>query len=69
MIQAATASRRSLNTPSPTVWLLAFGDRGLEHDIMVWIIDPEQGVGNVQSDMLNRLWVLFREYGIGLPYR
>ncbi len=68
MIQAATASRRVLNTPSPTVWLLAFGDRGLEHDIMVWIIDPEQGVGNVQSDILNRLWVLFREHGIGLPY-
>jgi len=68
MIQAAKASRRVLPKPEPTVWLLAFGERGLEHDIMVWILDPEQGVGNVQSDILNRLWTLFRENGIGLPY-
>lgn len=68
MIQAAKASRRVLPQPEPSVWLLAFGERGLEHDIMVWIIDPEQGVGNVQSDILNRLWDLFREHGIGLPY-
>lgn len=68
MIQAAKASRRVLPQPEPSVWLLAFGERGLEHDIMVWIVDPEQGVGNVQSDILNRLWELFREHGIGLPY-
>jgi small-conductance mechanosensitive channel len=68
MIQAAKASRRVLPNPEPSVWLLAYGERGLEHDIMVWIIDPEQGVGNVQSDILNRLWELFRANGIGLPY-
>lgn len=68
MIQAARASRRVLATPEPTVWLLAFGERGLDHDIMVWIVDPEQGVGNVQSEILNRLWGLFRDAGIGLPY-
>lgn len=68
MIQAAKASHRVLPKPEPTVWLLAFGERGLEHDIMVWILDPEQGVGNVQSDILNRLWDLFQAHGIGLPY-
>ncbi|WP_380876304.1 hypothetical protein ACFB49_08120 [Sphingomonas sp. DBB INV C78] len=68
MIQAAKESRRVLPVPEPSVWLLSFGERGLEHDIMVWILDPEQGVGNVQSDILNRLWVLFREHQIGLPY-
>lgn len=68
MIQAAKASHRVLPKPEPSVWLLAFGDRGLDHDIMVWILDPEQGVGNVQSDILNRLWELFQANGIGLPY-
>jgi small-conductance mechanosensitive channel len=68
MIEAATASRRALKTPAPTVWLLAFGERGLEHDIRVWILDPEQGVGNVQSDILNRLLILFRDHGIRLPF-
>lgn len=68
MIEAAKASRRVLPKPEPSVWLLAFGERGLEHDIMVWIVDPEQGVGNVQSEILNRLWDLFQQHGIGLPY-
>jgi len=68
MIEAAKASHRVLPRPEPSVWLLAFGERGLEHDIMVWIVDPEQGVGNVQSEILNRLWDLFRQHGIGLPY-
>jgi small-conductance mechanosensitive channel len=34
----------------------------------VWISDPEAGVGNVQSEILNHLWVSFKENGIELPF-
>lgn len=70
MMEAANASKRVLPEPRPTVWLRAFGE-GVEHEIRVWIADPEQGVGNVQSDVLNRVWDLFREHGIdfALPQR
>jgi small-conductance mechanosensitive channel len=67
MIEAASHPQRVLKAPAPNVWLLAFGDNGLEHEIMVWIKDPEAGIGNVQSEILNRLWILFRKNGIGVP--
>jgi len=68
MIEAATASSRVLPEPKPSVWLRAFGESSVEHDILVWVADPEAGVGNVRSDILNRVWRLFGENGIGLPF-
>ncbi|HEY0445940.1 MAG TPA: mechanosensitive ion channel domain-containing protein [Allosphingosinicella sp.] len=68
MIEAASAPARVLKTPKPTVWLRAFGESSVDHDILLWIADPEAGVGNVQSEVLNRLWVLFKENGIEIPY-
>jgi small-conductance mechanosensitive channel len=68
MVQASLECKRVLKTPKPNVWLRAFGESGLEHDILVWVADPEAGVGNVQSEILNRLWDLFREHNIRVPY-
>lgn len=67
MLQAATDSPRVLTSPKPNVWLTSFGDYAVEHEILAWISDPESGVGNVKSDVLNRLWLLFRENGIQIP--
>ncbi|WP_230481112.1 mechanosensitive ion channel family protein [Sphingomonas sp. Leaf21] len=68
MLRAANESPRVLKSPKPNVWLMSFGDYALQHEILAWISDPESGVGNVRSDVLNRLWFLFKEHGIGLPY-
>ncbi len=68
MLQAASESPRVLNDPKSNVWLTAYGEYGVEHDILVWISDPESGVGNVKSDVLNRLWALFQAEGIRIPY-
>ena len=68
MAQAAKDSPRVLDIPKTNVRLTAFGDNGVEHEILVWISDPEDGVGNVRSDVLNRLWLLFKENGIEIPF-
>ncbi len=68
MIQAASAAPRVLTDPAPAVWLKAFGDSSVDHDILVWIEDPELGIGNVQSEILNLLWVLFKDNHIEIPY-
>jgi len=68
MIQAATESPRVLAVPGPNVWLRNFGERGFDYDILVWIRDPEQGVGNVQSDILRRLWKLLQANRITIPF-
>lgn len=68
MIEAATAAARVLPEPKPSVWLKDFGASSVDHDILVWIADPELGVGNVRSDVLNRVWVLFKDNGIEIPF-
>ncbi|MDQ2877703.1 MAG: mechanosensitive ion channel [Pseudomonadota bacterium] len=68
MLRAANESPRVLKSPKPNVWLEAFGDNAVEHEILVWINDPESGVGNVRSDVLNRLWWLFKEHSIEIPF-
>lgn len=68
MRQAALDCKRVLREPEPNVWLTGFGESRIEHDILVWISDPEGGVGNVKSDVLNRLWHLFKDAGITIPY-
>jgi small-conductance mechanosensitive channel len=68
MIEAAAATGRVLNHPTPKVWLRAFGESSVDHEIRLWIRDPEDGIGSVQSEVLNRVWVLFKENNISLPY-
>ncbi|HEX8483118.1 MAG TPA: mechanosensitive ion channel domain-containing protein [Allosphingosinicella sp.] len=68
MVQAAGESQRVMKNRPPKVWLVAFGESSVDHEILVWISDPEQGVGSVRSDILNRVWVLFKENGIDIPF-
>ncbi|WP_340266861.1 mechanosensitive ion channel family protein [Sphingobium mellinum] len=68
MLRAAQESPRVLRNPKPNVWLTGFGDSRVEHDILVWISDPEAGLGSVKSDVLNRVWILLRDNGITIPY-
>lgn len=67
MLKAAKDSPRVLKSPKPNVWLTSYGDYAVEHEILAWISDPESGVGNVRSDVLNRLWWLFKDNGIIVP--
>lgn len=68
LMQAATDSPRVLKDPNPNVWMTELGDNGIGFDVLCWINDPESGVGNVKSDVLNRIWALFQEHGIRIPY-
>jgi small-conductance mechanosensitive channel len=68
MIEAGKQPGRVLQSPAPAVWLKGFGDSSVDHEILVWISDPEAGVGNVQSEVLNALWRLFKEHGIEIPF-
>jgi small-conductance mechanosensitive channel len=68
MLQAAKATPRVLDSPPPTVWLDAYGESSVNFIVQCWIVDPEEGVGNVRSDVLKRLWKLFQEHGIEIPF-
>ena len=68
MLEAARKAKRVLLKPAPSVWWNGFGDNAVNFTIHCWIDDPEEGVGNVKSDVLKHLWALFKEHGVGLPY-
>ncbi|GLK42106.1 hypothetical protein GCM10017612_00230 [Novosphingobium resinovorum] len=68
MLEAAGAVKRVLKAPPPTVWLDSFAENGVAFVIHVWITDPEEGTGNVRSDVLKGLWRLMRENGIKVPF-
>ena len=67
MLRAASDSPRVLDSPRPAVWLMGFGESGLEFEIRVWISDPESGLANMTHDVLARVWRLFREHGVEFP--
>nr|WP_234030335.1 mechanosensitive ion channel domain-containing protein [Erythrobacter mangrovi] len=68
MLEAAKSVERVLSVPPPTVWLDQFGASSVDFVIQCWIRDPEEGVGNVRSAVLKKLWWLFKEHGVEIPY-
>jgi potassium-dependent mechanosensitive channel len=68
MLQAAKECPRVLSHPESTVWMTSFGDSSVNFEVQVWIKDPEDGVDNVRSDVLKRLWWLFKEHNIEIPF-
>ena len=68
MIEAAKAVPRVLVTPPPVVWLDKFGESSVDFVIHCWINDPEEGVGNVRSEVLKGVWNAFRDNGIEIPF-
>ena len=68
MLQAAKACKRVQQTPPPTVWLDGYGDSSVDFIIHCWINDPEDGIGNVKSEVLKNLWDLFQEHDIEIPF-
>jgi small-conductance mechanosensitive channel len=68
LLEAVASAPRALSFPSPGVLLNAFGPSSIDMAIVVWIDDPEAGVGNVRSDILKKVWRLFKENGVQIPF-
>ena len=68
MKQACVDVPRVLNHPKPVVWMLEFGDNSVNFEIRCWIKDPQSGVGNFKAAILKRVWDLFKEHEIEIPF-
>ena len=70
MTEVALAQKRVLRTPgiAPVVNVLRFADSGIELELAVWINDPENGQGNLKSDLNIGIWKAFVQQGIEIPY-
>src|SRR5690606_33680575 len=66
--QAASETERVLAQPEPKCLLLGFGESAIDLEHRFWISDAQNGVQNVKSDVLLRIWEKFLERGIKVPF-
>ncbi|MFM2052305.1 MAG: hypothetical protein RL456_342 [Pseudomonadota bacterium] len=68
LVEAVKAVPRVLQDPEPAAQLTAFGADALEMTVHFWIADPENGQGNVRSDVNLAILALLRQEGVGIPF-
>ncbi len=68
VLDAAQGTSRVLNSPPPACQLLGFGDSSVDLELRMWIADPSNGVGSVRSEVLLKVWDLFKEHNIEIPF-
>ena len=68
MLEAAYSHPRVLKDPAPTTLLTAFGDNGINLELLAWIEDPERGKLNLNSDLNLALYKNFSANGIEIPF-
>jgi len=66
--EAAREEERVLTNPPTNVLLKGFGDSSVDLEMRIWIRDPRNGVSNIKSAVLLRIWDKFHENGIEIPY-
>ena len=66
--EAARQTTRVLTEPEPKCLLIEFGDAGLNLQLRFWIADAQNGVQNVKSAVLLRIWEAFCREQIEVPY-
>ena len=68
LIQAVTEHPRIQTFPAPNCFLTAFADNSVNFEISVWITDPENGMKGIKSDVYFKIWELFSEHHIEIPF-
>jgi small-conductance mechanosensitive channel len=68
LLDAVKSLPRVLERHRPQVWLHGFGANAIEFEVQMWISDPEEGLGNLRSDLLKAVWKAFLANGIEVPY-
>ena len=67
LLDAAQTVPRVLKDPEPAILLNAFGPSAIELLIYISIGDPENGVGNVRSDVLKAAWHALKDSEVSIP--
>jgi small-conductance mechanosensitive channel len=68
MLEAAQSNPRVLTEPSPIVRLITFGDSAINLELRIWINDPQDGITDVTSAILLKIWDTFNDAGISFPF-
>ncbi len=56
------------DNPGPNTLMRGFGDNSVDLEIRFWINDPQNGRGNIISEVLLNVWDAFIEHNIEIPF-
>jgi len=68
MVDAGKENSRVMKEPEPQARIIEFGDNGIAIELRVWFTDPEEGMGNLKSDIYLAIWKKFKDSNITIPY-
>lgn len=68
LLREAAEHPRVKPDPAPAAFVVAFADSGINLELGIWVLDPENGMLGLRSDINLRIWQLFGEHGIDIPY-
>lgn len=68
LVEAAMETPRVLESPAPRCLLMGFGDNSISLELRIWASDPNNGVANLKSAVMLKVWNKFHESGISFPY-
>ncbi|MQA64731.1 MAG: mechanosensitive ion channel [Alphaproteobacteria bacterium] len=68
VLEAAKEVARVLDEPKTVVLVTGFGDSSVDLEVRIWINDPRNGISNVKSEVLLRVWDKFHAAGIEIPF-
>ncbi|MDX5151924.1 MAG: mechanosensitive ion channel, partial [Acidiferrobacterales bacterium] len=68
MVDAGKENTRVLKEPEPQARIIEFGDNGVGLELRVWFTNPEEGMGNLKSDLYLSIWNKFKAASITIPY-
>jgi small-conductance mechanosensitive channel len=68
LVDAIAVVPRVLREPAPAVQLAGFGADGLDLQVVFWIEDPQNGQGNVRSDVNLAVLRTLDSLGVSIPF-
>jgi len=66
--EAVDGIERVLSDPGPKCRLVGFGDNSVDLQLRFWILDPQNGVANVTSEALLKIWDTLKAHQIEIPF-
>jgi len=67
-VEAASNIPRVVKPEETTCLIGGFGDSSVNLELRVWIADPINGRANVMSQIYLKIWKLFKQNGIEIPF-
>ncbi|SCK22739.1 mechanosensitive ion channel family protein [Vogesella sp. LIG4] len=68
LLRQAAEHPRVKQDPAPASFVVAFAEAGINLELGIWVRDPENGMLGLRSDINLRIWRLFGEHDIQIPY-